>query len=112
MQKAKDQEKDRLKKKVDGGKNDPIQNYGNLLQKEHIKAIREKFYDTTSKLFFNWHKFTGKDSNNNIIFKINEFMEQENYFFNDNGWFYHNLFYNEFFIEPANKKEETNNPEN
>jgi hypothetical protein len=49
--------------------------------------------------------------NNNISFKINEFMGQENFFFNDNGWFYHNMFYNDFYVEPDNKKE-IETPEN
>lgn len=54
-----------------------------------------------------------KENNNNTSkmlssapsFKITEFMQQENFFFNDNGWFYHNMFYNDFYVEPVNKKE-------
>lgn len=107
ISKAREAEKERVKK-IKESRNDSKQdhqaNYGNLLQKEHIKAIREKFYDTTSKLFYNWYKYMYKE-NYSVAFKIAEFMAQENFFFNDNGWFYHNMFYNDLYVEPENKKE-------
>lgn len=107
LAKVREAEKERLKKNKDNKnefKQDHQANYGNLLQKEHIKAIREKFYDTTSKLFYNWYKYMFKE-NYSVGFKIAEFMAQENCFFNDNGWFYHNMFYNDLYEEPENKKE-------
>jgi hypothetical protein len=50
-----------------------------------VKAIREKFYETTSKLFYFWNEYIKLEFNNAIEFDCERFMRRDQTFTKDNS---------------------------